>query len=61
MKACLKRLKASLALGVKNVYSPVAPIIATYIRFWDLLFFNFLDLDKFLIILLALPLPSPTN
>ena len=34
----------------------IAPIFSTYIKFLDLLFFNLLKLDKFIIILLALPL-----
>ena len=61
MNACLKRLKVSLASGVRKVGSPVAPIVDTRVKFSDLLFFNFLDLDEcFIVSLILLPSP-PTN
>ena len=58
MNAYLKQLKASLVLGVKNINSSVTP---EYIKISDFLFFNFLDLDKSIIILLALLPPSTTS
>ena len=61
MNVCLKQLKAFLAPEVRKEGSPIAPIIGTRVEFLDLSFFDFLDLDKFLIVSLALPPPPPTT
>ena len=61
INACFKWLKASLALGVKKIGSPIALIVGIRVEFPDLLFFDFLDLDEFLIVSLTLLLPPPTT
>ena len=60
MNAYLKRLKAFLALGVWNIGFSVAPISDECVEISNLLFFDFLNLDKFLNILSTL-LPTPTT
>ena len=50
-----KYLKVFLALKVRKIGSSIIPIFGIYVQFLDLLFFDFLNLDKFLDILLALP------
>ena len=55
MNISRKWLKAFLASGVRKVGSPVAPIFGTRIKFLDFLF-----LDKFTTVLLALP-STPTT
>ena len=58
INACFKQLKASLVPGFRKVGFPIALIVGTCVKFPNLSFFNFLDLDEFLIISSAL-LPSP--
>ena len=61
INACFKRLKTSLASEVRNIGFPIAQIVGTCVKFLDLLFFNFLNLDKFLIVSSALPPLLPTT
>ena len=61
MNVGLKRLKASLALGVKKINSPITPKIGIRVEFLDLSFFDFLDVDKFLIVLSTLLLSPLTT
>ena len=56
MNAYLKWLKAFLAPEVKNIGSLVTSI---HVKFLDFLFFDFLDWDKFLTVLSAIPLLTP--
>ena len=56
INASCKWLKAFLALGVRKLSFPIAPIFGTRVKFLDFLF-----LDKFTTVLLALPLPPPTT
>ena len=60
INACFKRLKASLATGVRKVVSPIAQISKKRVKISDLSFFDFLDLDEFLTVSLALP-STPTT
>ena len=50
----------SLALRVKKICFFIAIIFDLYINFLDLLFFDLLDLDKFITVLLAFLLLFPT-
>ena len=52
MKACFIWLKAFLALGIRNIGSPIAP---ERVKISHFLFFNFLKLDKSTTISSALP------
>ena len=45
---------------VRNVGFPIA-LIFVHVEILDLSFFDFLDLDEFLTVLLALLLPTPTT
>ena len=60
INACLKKLKASLMLGIRKVGSSVASISEECIKISNLLFFDFLEIDEFLTVSLALP-PTPTT
>ena len=57
MNTCIKRLKAFLVLRVRNIDFSIA---LKHVEISNLLFFNFLDLDKFMTVSLALP-PSLTT
>ena len=61
INTCFKWLKAFLALGVKNIGFPIASMSKKCVEILDFLFFDFLDLDEFLTVLLTLLPLFPTT